>query len=215
MRKAASRKRINTLEKARRKAKSERKVETPSRRFDRMRAFTSSMGISDESLREAMRGEKDMSKILDKLKIITPGQGAVRHKAAFTGDGLYEEAPEPYEINREGIGGEDSYDDFRVENEPDIFRPVLRTMDRGSSGFGRGQQSVTSRVRSRELGNSIRDIQHNQARVVDQPYTFPNTDFDFDMLGAIQSSIANYEKKKNMFNVKGGGSVYSPISNQL
>jgi hypothetical protein len=92
-------------------------------------------------------------------------------------------------------------------------------MDRGSTGFGNGQriqnQSVLQRMKSQELGNKIRDIQSNQPRVISEPYTFPDTDFDYDMLGAVQSSIANYKKKRDAFKVSDDGGVYTPISNQL
>tara|TARA_R110000765_G_scaffold254975_4_gene355773 strand:+ start:3115 stop:3843 length:729 start_codon:yes stop_codon:yes gene_type:complete len=242
MNKSTMRKRVNNLEKARRAA-ARSELQSPvadSKRFERMRAFTSSMGVSDSALRKAMVGEKDMSKVLSKLHITTPGQGASKDTKGFTGDGLYQEAPEPYNAGRYHLDDSDYPDsatrmrgdltndpasavnDFRIEQEPTLFRPVMRRMDGTKqvkpSAFGmtsNRKQSVLQRMKSQDLGDRVRKIQSTQPRVVDEPYTFPDVDFDYDMLGAVQSSIANYKKKKGMFNVQDGGGVYSPISNQL
>jgi hypothetical protein len=223
MKKAATQKRINGLERSRRAAADAAKSkETPNKRFQRMRAFTSTMGVSDENLKAAMLGENDMSKVLSKLKIVVPGEGVMRHANAFTGDGLYETPPEPYNMGRYKLGDSkypesaekerDDVNDFRIENTPQLFRPVMRKMDGKPKDFG---MTVNKRVANERLGDRIRQIQDNQARVVSEPYTFPDTNFDFNMLEAVQTSIASYEKKKNMFKVRSNGDVYTQLANQL
>ena len=219
-RKSASKKRVSNLTRKRKVTKARASVTkknstvSKSERFNRLRKFTSSMGISDSQLTVAMSGETDMSKILSKLHIITPGEGAVKARAKFTGDGLYDRAPEPYHGRQ--LGDVDKFSDFRTENEPVTFRPVLRRMDGGGRQMiPRVNMNVRNRMKQRELGSRVAEIQAAQPRIVGEPYRFPNTDFDYDLIGAIQSSIANYKKKKNMFNVDGSPAVYSQLTNQL
>ena len=180
--------------------------------FERMRQFTNSMGISDQLLKSMMAKTKgDTGATLDALGINKKFKNTVGR------DHLFGDVPRAYN-SKEGL---DSFKSFRVENEAEIFRPVVRHMDvssrsvRGNSGqlFPAGSDLLLSNKKKKaDLNDVINAIQGNAPRQVDTPYTFPDTSMEFNMLDAIQSSISNYKKAKNLF---GSDRKYSNISNQL
>ena len=180
--------------------------------FERMRQFTNSMGISDQLLKSMMAKTKgDTGATLDALGINK------KFKDGFGSDHLFGDVPRAYN-SKEGYS---SFRDFRVEEEADLFRPVVRRQDlasrsvRGNSGqlFPAGSDLLLSNKKKRAtLDDVINAIQGNTPRQADVPYTFPDTGEPFNMIDAIQTSIANYKKQKNLF---GSKPQYSNISNQL
>ncbi len=177
--------------------------------FERMRQFTNSMGISDQLLKSMMAKTKgDTGATLDALGINK------KFKDGFGSDKLYGDVPRAYN-SKEGYS---SFRDFRVEEESELWRPVVRRQDlasrsvRGNSGqlFPAGSDLLLSNKKKKKtLDDVINAIQGNAPRQVDTPYTFPDTDSQFNMLDAIQTSISNYKKQKNLYG------AYSGISNQL
>lgn len=180
--------------------------------FERMRQFTNSMGISDQLLKSTMAKTKgDTGATLDALGINK------KFKSTVGSDHLFGDVPRAYN-SKEGL---DSFRSFQVEEESEIFRPIVRHMDissrsvRGNSGrlFPPGSDLLLSNKKKRaDLNDVINAIQGSAPRQVDTPYTFPDTGEAFNMIDAIQSSIANYKKAKNLF---GSERQYSNISNQL
>ena len=192
-------------------------------KFSSLRKFTSSMGIADNQLRNAIKPSYgNMDNLIKSLGLIIPGSGANKHENKFTGDRLFGNEPRPFNDDQKRM----TFSDFRTEKNPVKFRPVTRKRQfQGQSGsFATGQifpkgsdLQIGNKQKKAELNDIVRSIQENTPRQVDTVFTFPDTDFDFNMLAAVQSSIANYRKAKNKFNVQpnSGGDVFTNISNQL
>jgi len=226
MRKAAARTRINNLEKNRRKSVADLAAkqlsEIPSKKFDRLRTFTADYGISDGQLKSSIA--KNKGNVSGIMKDLGLGQNTTAMKNKFdNSDGLFEDPPEPYDSSKYKLGSRDKVSDFRIENEPTQFRPVLRKMDRKNttrtpSGqiFPSGSDLlISNKQKTQELNDRIIKIQRETPHQVDTPYTFPTTEFDYNLESAILSSIKNYNLKKNKYKVAAGGAQYSDLSNQL
>jgi hypothetical protein len=67
-------------------------------------------------------------------------------------------------------------------------------------------EEETRRAESEEFAQAVNNLHRDvQMAAPEEPFTFPDTEYNFNLQEAVQASIANYKRAKNKFNVSGGG----------
>lgn len=90
----------------------------------------------------------------------------------------------------------------------DLLRPLhLKKQDirdiinRGA--LAPADEEIEKQKEKIELDKEVQEIQNTVVMTTKQdPYTFPNTEYQFDMADAVRSSIMNYKKAKSKWNVQ-------------
>lgn len=207
------------LKRAKVKAKKEF-VEKDSGKVRRISAFAKSLGINDSLVKQAMKDNDDnIGKALKQLNITSYLPGATmntkskREKMAGS-TGLYMKPPEPYNSGRYNLGDRKTPFDFRIDNTDSTeFRPVLRVQDR--RGFKSSKGSLAARLKKQEIDAKVREAVFTTPLQAGTEYVFPSTDFDFNLEEAVQSSLTNYQIKKNKYKTKGENFQFSAIAPSL
>ena len=189
-------------------------------RMRRISVFAKSLGVNDALVKQAMKDNDDnIAKALKQLNITSYLPGAKmdtkskREKIAGS-NGLFMTPPEPYNSSRYNLGDRKKPFDWRIENTEDSeFRPVLRTQDR--RGFKSSKGSLSARLKKQEVDSKVREAVFETPIQAGTEYLFPSTDFDFNLEEAVQSSLTNYQIKKNKYKLRGSNFQYSDIAPSL
>lgn len=67
-------------------------------------------------------------------------------------------------------------------------------------------QKELKRTEDDEFQDKVKNLHTDvQMSAPEEPFTFPSTEHDFNLQEAVQSSIVNYKRAKNKYNMSGGG----------
>lgn len=190
-------------------------------------------GVSEEQLRSVIQESgNDLGAIVKRLgmEIDAPDPDNVskantdKKTELFTGNRLFGEPPKHSKMFKfSDEKTPDSGDPVKREAERlraskrNIMRSKVNTRPPTGGMFPEGSDLLkSSRDKRRELDDIVKSLRENVPQQVDEPFTFPNTDHDFDMLTAVQTSIASFRAAKNKFNnIRGKPSGFTSSRNQV
>ena len=153
-----------------------------SKLFNKLKERSEELGISPESLKAAIdKANGDMGKI---LKFLTEQKQEPLPTDKFVSDRLIKPPPKPSKMSMFATSD---------TNTGEVWQTVPTTKRVL-------QKRYIPQKEGQELQSKLASIKRGMATERDEPFLFPNTEFDFDMQDAVKTSIKNFKKAKNKWN---------------